>query len=402
MRKKRKIYIALILFLACFLFIGEANASNNEICKYSYKKDTLTISYSGAKSKNYDKNSRSWTVSTDFDDSKVISPDSGSYKTVFSTNKETKDRVKFYKMPKEKEFTCPQLCVYTGKFDPGKDKRYYGFTKNSNDCNWFVKNSDFIFGAKERESVGPEYSLFSVLDNEYLTEDKIKEQVNNKDQLCKTREQINGLWTTPEKETSSAVMGVIATNVKAKYFKDDATIPDFIYDYIGAKAGYDKKFISELIDSKCKEDLDNGNIDQQTYDSISSYVNNENYDFFSGTGYTISKEYKERVNTSYGSNVKDPTTDINCNSILGTEMTKLVENALKFIRFLGPVLVIVLTIIDFVSAVFSADLSITKPLGKLIRRLIAAALLFFLPTIIIPLFNYLHITMSDTCMQFLQ
>ena len=61
----------------------------------------------------------------------------------------------------------------------------------------------------------------------------------------------------------------------------------------------------------------------------------------------------------------------------------MLRQILKFIQFLGPILVIVLTILDLVKAVASDDKdALTKLLKKTSKRLIYAVLLFVFPAIL--------------------
>ena len=188
----------------------------------------------------------------------------------------------------------------------------------------------------------------------------------------------------------------IITKVSNKYF-NKKEVPTFLKTYIEGKVSENKDLIKSFLDTEMEQAHDSGQVTDEAYNQYT-----ETSDQL-GNIYSAQNElYNNLENTTYGSTVKEPVSETDCNSILGADMTELVKNILNFLRFLGPALVIIFTIIEFVGAVFSADASLTKPLGRLIRRLIAAALLFFLPSLIIPLFNYLHITMSDTCMNFLR
>ncbi len=400
MRKNKKIYIALILFIACFLFVGEANAKKIQICGYEK-------SGQGANAINWDDSSDEWNAKSNGN------AHSGSYTTTFKNlvvnSNSTFETFKSGTNKKQnEEFVCPSaVCEYKSNYNL--------FTNGDiSSCpsrlNLSQSRLDKFFDIKPNvkliETRGRDYSIFDDIDSTFFTSEALTQIASEiPSSAYMTNKDINGQWTNTKDIISASAAQVIYTKIKEKYgFSKNKSLPRFIQTHVTLKLKDDanaNKILTDKFNEKLNADHDAGTISDEVFEEKNDIVNN-NYNWGSGTGITITKEYRERVNTSYGSNVKDPTTDINCNSILGTEMTKLVENVLKFIRFLGPVLVIVLTIIDFVSAVFSADLSITKPLGKLIRRLIAAALLFFLPTIIIPLFNYLHITMSDTCMQFLQ
>lgn len=75
--------------------------------------------------------------------------------------------------------------------------------------------------------------------------------------------------------------------------------------------------------------------------------------------------------------------EYNCNGILGPEMIDFLQMLLNWVRIIAPILVIVLTSIDFAGAMLKDDKdALTKATSKLVKRLIIAAALFFVPTII--------------------
>ena len=70
-----------------------------------------------------------------------------------------------------------------------------------------------------------------------------------------------------------------------------------------------------------------------------------------------------------------------CN--IGEQVVAMVYNILKWAKYIAPVLVIILTILDFIKALAAqSDDDMKKAQGKFIKRLIVAALLFLLPLII--------------------
>lgn len=72
-----------------------------------------------------------------------------------------------------------------------------------------------------------------------------------------------------------------------------------------------------------------------------------------------------------------------CQGILGEDLTALLKDALRLIQIAGPILVIIMTIIDLIKATATGgkdDLS--KAGKKTVKRLIYAVLLFLIPTIL--------------------
>ena len=84
--------------------------------------------------------------------------------------------------------------------------------------------------------------------------------------------------------------------------------------------------------------------------------------------------------------------DNSCNSILGPEMIDFLQMILNWVRIIAPTLVIVLSSIDFAGAMLKDDKdALSKATSRLVKRLIIAAALFFVPTII----NFLLDIYSD-------
>ena len=72
-----------------------------------------------------------------------------------------------------------------------------------------------------------------------------------------------------------------------------------------------------------------------------------------------------------------------CQGILGEDLTALLKDALRLMQIAGPILVIIMTIIDLIKAVASGGKDDLPKLGaKTVKRLIYAVLLFLIPTIL--------------------
>ena len=91
------------------------------------------------------------------------------------------------------------------------------------------------------------------------------------------------------------------------------------------------------------------------------------------------------------------------NSILGDvndeeSVAWLLQQILNFIKVIGPILVVVLSSIDFIQVIVkSDDEAMAKAQKKLIKRLILAALLFFIPTLVQAILDIFGITGDPTC-----
>lgn len=82
--------------------------------------------------------------------------------------------------------------------------------------------------------------------------------------------------------------------------------------------------------------------------------------------------------------------ETNCN--LSSEIIAFIYNILKWLKYIAPVLVIILGILDFVKALAAQDDdAMKKAQGRFVKRLIAAALLFLLPLIIDYILNIFNL-----------
>ena len=105
--------------------------------------------------------------------------------------------------------------------------------------------------------------------------------------------------------------------------------------------------------------------------------------------------------------VSDPTTTYdqpqNCDSLLGSTSDEdsvawLIQKILNYIQVLGPLLVVILSSIDFAKVIITSDDdAMAKATKKLTTRLILAASLFFLPILVSVLLNTFGITTNATC-----
>ena len=95
--------------------------------------------------------------------------------------------------------------------------------------------------------------------------------------------------------------------------------------------------------------------------------------------------------------------ELECEGLLGDPDSEdsvawFIVKILDYLRLLGPLMVLVLSSLDFAKAILmSDDESLKKAQSNLITRLILAALLFVLPTLIEVLLDIFGITSSDIC-----
>ncbi len=175
---------------------------------------------------------------------------------------------------------------------------------------------------------------------------------------------------------------------KIKYsFGTTYDMPAFITSYINeihTHVADDNKYDERAakIKTKADQDLANGNITQEQHDEIVEKASQSYYDTMG-------------VTSVIGVN---PSNDPNCYGLLGVQMTKIVNNIFTFVQFAGPILVVVLTIVDFIKAAATGTQDeIKKSSQRFMKRVIAAMALFFVPLICSLFFDLAGITVPENC-----
>ncbi|MDO4375553.1 MAG: hypothetical protein Q4C33_00035 [bacterium] len=92
-------------------------------------------------------------------------------------------------------------------------------------------------------------------------------------------------------------------------------------------------------------------------------------------------------------------TESSCQGLLGESTMEDLTNVFKYMKILGPVLVIIYSTIDYVTALVNKDAEEYKKVNKkLITRLILTVSLFFLPIILNLLLSFINETYT-TCVE---
>ncbi|MDD4796117.1 MAG: hypothetical protein PHG03_06195 [Bacilli bacterium] len=87
-----------------------------------------------------------------------------------------------------------------------------------------------------------------------------------------------------------------------------------------------------------------------------------------------------------------------CEGLLGKTLKKDIESILNVMKIIAPLLVVIFTIYELISAVASKDDdALTKALGRLTTRIILVAVLFFLPVLLNILLGFIDNKYS-TCL----
>ncbi len=211
--------------------------------------------------------------------------------------------------------------------------------------------------------------------------------------LINTKENLEVLYN--KGDLDAAIRAALTTRVKEAY--DIGTtyeMPPFVENYI--KNVEIKKSTGELevdnyralqVEYKkyVDEKVESGEITQEQAESEKEFIEKQ--------------DFKVIVNQSISSGIN---TEIregdDCNAVFGPALTKVINSLFTFVQYLGPVLVAVLSIADFVKAALSGDPGdMKKASNKLAKRTVAAILLFFIPIICGILFELGGLTVPETC-----
>ena len=115
------------------------------------------------------------------------------------------------------------------------------------------------------------------------------------------------------------------------------------------------------------------------------------------------KAYAVTTNSGVHYSLKDNNADMKCNTLLGNpedsnSVAWLLDKVLGYIQVVGPILVIILSSIDFAKVVINSDDdAMAKAQKKLIIRLALAASLFILPALVKVLLATFGLTSDPTC-----
>lgn len=136
-----------------------------------------------------------------------------------------------------------------------------------------------------------------------------------------------------------------------------------------------------------------------------SYQANSNQKIATINDYFLIADDTDKANTDKTDDNNDVQYDqeLECEGLLGDPNNEdsvawFIVKILNYLRLLGPLMVLVLSSLDFAKAILTSDdESLKKAQSNLITRLILAALLFVLPTLIEVILDIFGITSSDIC-----
>ena len=145
-------------------------------------------------------------------------------------------------------------------------------------------------------------------------------------------------------------------------------------------------------------------IETYNFDPDGNTVNTSGNVSMTENGETRAKNEQEAINVLSENKIviKDPDSGDGegCQGLFGPVITEDINTVLKYIKYLGPILIIVLSILDFIKVVASgANDEFNKVWKRLLTRLVVAILLFFVVDLVRLLFHVFGITVPDNCLK---
>lgn len=170
-------------------------------------------------------------------------------------------------------------------------------------------------------------------------------------------------------------------NIKANYFSNGNEYPAFIENYIknlGKSETFDYSEVLNAKTNELKNELEtrhnSGEISDEEYTKLSEGLGHFQYSL-----------------TSYSNGTNNSAEVRECRELLPSKVRDAFNNIIDFIKFLGPILVIIFTIIDLLKVVTNGDISeLKKNASRFGKRIIAAISIFFIPTLIGVIFSFIN------------
>ena len=363
MSKKQVLYIALILFLGLLILPKNVDAQGkNEVLTCNYKYNDVELNYNvytdgtiklpfedGVKY-----NEREWYHGYNFDSIFFASTKTSSEKLVCPTItiEESDSFYTVFNNPRAQE-DCNGTCT-----NINADNNAVKKTIVLNTVAFYDETSYFIPYFRVLEDNSTEWTVDG--ENFYSTNESIKVKHNNKEiNISLSNELVKNLFIENTKiyrcvSTSNEeyILTLNGNNCKTKEHseKDGQVTNSSSYHGSLGKEG----------DRTTKDDLEDWS------------------------------ESEQNQNCGSGGILGDPNDE---NSVAW-----LLQQILNYIRVLGPMIVIVMSGIEFTKVIISSDDDgMAKAQKKLITRLILVAALFFVPTIVLALLDLFGMTNDPTC-----
>lgn len=357
--KKKSIYI-IALFLIVFTFLMPSDVFAATQCKYSWTSELIGTNADGT------------AMTGDF----ILSTGDDAKRLTNATSPFPTRPAKFANkkgIALNSDGSCPSISIYAQNFS-GNFKIYKNLTNCkkgtltiNKDCSPDLKGSKLSGDTSDSDAnnSGVQFELSSSSDSECKYVRKVVSASNNKTQSATRDISIKPNGSNKVKGTCSTTIGhcTLSVDVPKKFYSNDKfTCPKYIYtksDTYG-KEGINVKII--VYDTGGENDTNRSTVDSNGNVVNKTYTNNATLD---------------GLNQKYDS----------CSQLIDTETEGsfgwLLQKILNYIKIAGPILVVLLSALDFIKAIASSEEdAFKKAQSRLVIRLVAALALFLVPTFV--------------------
>lgn len=356
--KKKSIYI-IALFLIAFTFLMPSDVLAATQCKYSWTSKLIGTNTDGT------------TVTGDF----ILSTGDDAKRLTNATSPFSSRPAKFANkkgIALNSNGSCPSISIYVQNTS-GNFKIY----KNRTNCKKGAltidkRCSSDLKGTKlsgdtsnsDANNSGVQFELSSSSDSECKYVRKVVNASNNKTQSARDIS-IKPNGSNKVKGTCSVTIGhcTLSVDVPKKFYSNKKfTCPKYIYTKSDTYGKEGTDFKTTVYDTGGENDTNRSTIDSNGNVVNKNYTNNATLD---------------GLNQKYDS----------CSQLIDTETEGsfgwLLQKLLNYIKIAGPILVVLLSALDFIKAIASSEEdAFKKAQSRLVVRLVAALALFLVPTFV--------------------
>lgn len=371
--KKKSIYI-IALFLIAFTFLIPSDVLAATQCKYSWTSKLIGTNTDGT------------TVTGDF----ILSTGDDAKRLTNATSPFSSRPAKFANkkgIALNSNGSCPSISIYVQNTS-GNFKIY----KNRTNCKKGAltidkRCSSDLKGTKlsgdtsnsDANNSGVQFELSSSSDSECKYVRKVVNASNNKTQSARDIS-IKPNGSNKVKGTCSITIGLctLSVDVPKKFYSNKKfTCPKYIYTKSDTYGKEGTNFKTTVYDTGGENDTNRSTIDSNGNVVNKNYTNNATLD---------------GLNQKYDS----------CSQLIDTETEGsfgwLLQKLLNYIKIAGPILVVLLSALDFIKAIASSEEdAFKKAQSRLIVRLVAALALFLVPTFVELLLGLINGINDPTC-----
>lgn len=371
--KKKSIYI-IALFLIAFTFLIPSDVLAATQCKYSWTSKLIGTNTDGT------------TVTGDF----ILSTGDDAKRLTNATSPFSSRPAKFANkkgIALNSNGSCPSISIYvqntSGNFKIYKNKTNCkkGALTIDKRCSSDLKGTKLSGDTSNSDAnnSGVQFELSSSSDSECKYVRKVVSASTNKTQSARDIS-IKPNGSNKVKGTCSITIGLctLSVDVPKKFYSNKKfTCPKYIYTKSDTYGKEGTNFKTTVYDTGGENDTNRSTIDSNGNVVNKNYTNNATLD---------------GLNQKYDS----------CSQLIDTETEGsfgwLLQKLLNYIKIAGPILVVLLSALDFIKAIASSEEdAFKKAQSRLVVRLVAALALFLVPTFVELLLGLINGINDPTC-----